>query len=607
MSGSVELDDLLRQAKAARAASDDDATRAAFAASFARARELGDAPGMAEAALGLAGVHTYGMHPGRVPAFLREAHDVAEGPAKIRLAVAIVRAWAYSGAPERGADFADRAVTEAERSDDPTLLAEALDAQLLVHWGPDDLAARLAITSRLEDTVAYVSDVEARLSAHLWRLTTAVENLDVTGVVRQLRALDRLATESGSPRVRFFASARNAMHAIVVGDLDTARRLRDEAIRAGSEAREPDTFAIGHVLAADVARRAGDVDRLRSEAAVFEEFGTTEGAATVLAEAAGLWLAAGEHARAHDLLVRIAGAGFDVVPRNMDWLLVVSILTGVAAHTDERALVAEGLRLLEPYAGRGVPNGGAASFAGVVDGYLSVAAAASERPDDAERWARSGRELAARFGAEWWIDQLTAPRGDARRALPITAYLRPDGNGIWTIGVTGSTVPVREMKGFAYLRLLLRQPGVDITALDLSDWAAGHAGRGLDQTGTGEVIDRQALEAYRARIAELDEEIAEAQQWADQARLPRLRAEREALLDEVGAATGLGGRARRSGATAERARVAVRKAVAAAIERIATVDPALARLLRDCVQTGHSCRYDRDPARPVQWLTDGSG
>ena len=56
--------------------------------------------------------------------------------------------------------------------------------------------------------------------------------------------------------------------------------------------------------------------------------------------------------------------------------------------------------------------------------------------------------------------------------------------------------------------------------------------------------------------------------------------ERDALVDEIAAATGLGGRLRVSGSSGERARVAVQKAITAAIDRIATVDEPLARHLR---------------------------
>jgi len=82
----------------------------------------------------------------------------------------------------------------------------------------------------------------------------------------------------------------------------------------------------------------------------------------------------------------------------------------------------------------------------------------------------------------------------------------------------------------------------------------------------------------------------------------RLDREREALLDQLRAATGLGGRARVAVGTHERARVAVRKAIAAAIDRITAVDPSLGRLLIDTISTGATCRYDPDPDRPTRWI-----
>jgi hypothetical protein len=181
--------------------------------------------------------------------------------------------------------------------------------------------------------------------------------------------------------------------------------------------------------------------------------------------------------------------------------------------------------------------------------------------------------------------------------------LRQASDGVWTIGHDGATQAVREIKGFAYLRLLVRQPGVEVSALDLSDWAAGHAGFGVDEGASG-FIDRQALAAYRKRLSEIDAELDEFGQWHDAARSQQLEEERDALLAEVRAATGLGGRARQAGGTAERARIAVRKAVAAAIERIAQVDSGLGRLLRDCIHTGARCVYEPDPTRRVTWLTD---
>ena len=80
--------------------------------------------------------------------------------------------------------------------------------------------------------------------------------------------------------------------------------------------------------------------------------------------------------------------------------------------------------------------------------------------------------------------------------------------------------------------------------------------------------------------------------------------ERDALLEQVGVATGLAGRQRRFSSSQERARVAVRKAIAAALHPIEANSPELARLLRDTVHTGTVCRYEPDPGRPTTWLLD---
>jgi hypothetical protein len=158
------------------------------------------------------------------------------------------------------------------------------------------------------------------------------------------------------------------------------------------------------------------------------------------------------------------------------------------------------------------------------------------------------------------------------------------------------------VKGLHYLRIMLQHPGADIPAIELSDTVAGHPGAGVPGGDVGEVLDKQALSAYRRRLAEIDADLQQAESWADTGQAAKLAAERDALLDQLRAAIGLGGRPRVSGSARERARVAVRKAIASAIDRVAAADASLGRLLSDTVTTGATCRYDPDPDRPVQWV-----
>jgi hypothetical protein len=60
---------------------------------------------------------------------------------------------------------------------------------------------------------------------------------------------------------------------------------------------------------------------------------------------------------------------------------------------------------------------------------------------------------------------------------------------------------------------------------------------------------------------------------------------------ELGRAVGLGGRSRRAGGAAERARSAVQRRIKNAIGRIGEHDAALAALLSRTVRTGNYCIY----------------
>lgn len=584
--------------------------QAALVRALLDARQAGDAELIENAAVSLPLGQRFGAHPGQVPALLYEAYAQATAaPRRCRLAAALARAWVYGGYPERSRVFAREATDLALSTGDPRLVADALDAALLANWGPDCFAERLSLAARLEEAAAHLTEPELRLTACLWRLTTAWECLDVVAVQRQLRALDRLAEESGSARIAYFAAARQAMHAVVTADLATADLAIARAAGLGGAAAEPDLEAVTHSLAAARARRAGDSATLLSEAAAFAAYGAAEGVPSVTAEAAVLWLEGGEPGRALELLHQLAGGGLASVARDVDFLLTtVSLVQVAAALCREDAvaaeIAAEGVRLLEPYAGRAVLNAGAVTFHGVVDEYLFRACAALDKPSAAS-WRNQASAAYLRLGAACWLPRLDARLGGQPARRPPAAavvHLRPDGAG-WLVGYDGATFALPDLKGLRYLRELARHPGADVAALDLA--AAGQGGAVLAESPAGEVADTRALAAYRRRLRDIDAELDEARDWADEARVTRLELEREALLREVGAATGLAGRRRRFGSADERARVAVRKAISAALARVGEQDAALARLFRDTVRTGAACRYDPDPARPVTWVLDG--
>jgi len=467
--------------------------QAALFRTFREARDAGDVELMAEAALKLPSGQRFGTHPGQVPALVHEAYAAAAEPAsRSRLAAALARAWVYGGDAERAVRFADEAVQLAEGTGDSRILASALDAALLARWGPDAFAERLQLSARLADTAAHLAEPEPRLSAHLWRLTTAWERLDVVTVQRQLRALDLLAEETGVVRVAFFAASRRAMHALVTGDLEAADHLIARTQEIGAESAEPDLEAVVHSLAASRARRAGDVDALRREAAAFQEYGAAEGVPSVSAEAAVLWLEGGEPDRALQLLHQLAGGGLDCVARDVDFLLTVVSLVEVGSAMHDDDVTADGIRVLEPYAGRAVLNAGAVAWHGVVDDYLFRACQALGRPDEA-RWRAAAASCYQRIGAGWWRHRLAGPAPATQRAAMPVVYLRRDAGSGWVVGGDGTTTVLPDLKGLRYLHYLLQRPGTDVASMELAAAVAGHAGTVVSEPGGGQIIDDRAV------------------------------------------------------------------------------------------------------------------
>ena len=175
----------------------------------------------------------------------------------------------------------------------------------------------------------------------------------------------------------------------------------------------------------------------------------------------------------------------------------------------------------------------------------------------------------------------------------------------------GRTVRVRAVKGMHHLARLLADPGHEFHVLDLVAAETGSAVHG-DSALTarlphsalgdaGEMLDTQAKNAYRRRLAEIDEDIEQAHADGDGERAAQADAERDFLLRELSRAVGLGGRDRRAASASERARAGVTRAIRQAITRIADHHPQLGEHLTRTIRTGTYCAYMPDPRISTVW------
>ncbi len=196
---------------------------------------------------------------------------------------------------------------------------------------------------------------------------------------------------------------------------------------------------------------------------------------------------------------------------------------------------------------------------------------------------------------------VAATRGDS---LPAAKPQRQDeqsfvrqGN-IWLITFSRRQISLPDMKGLRDIQRLIERAGEEIHCLDLAE-------RGEDSYGGDVMLDDKARTALKRRIRDLQEELAEAQDMNDLGQAARLRGELDQLIDTLASALGLGGRSRRIGSLAERARTTVTWRIRHALRKIEAVHEPLAKHLTNSLRTGTFCSYQ--PEQVIEWQLASGG
>ncbi len=225
-------------------------------------------------------------------------------------------------------------------------------------------------------------------------------------------------------------------------------------------------------------------------------------------------------------------------------------------------------------------------------------------------------ELYRSYGAgQPWIDRALAAKrdrsavtiGTALDAAEERAVFRCEGD-YWTISFGGEACRLKDARGLCCIAYLLRNPGVEISVIDLAQIGEATGASLIGEPGTptrrdlgdaGPMLDAAAKADYRQRLEELREELEEAERLNDLGRAQVLRAELKSVTAELSAAVGKGGRDRKAASHIERARSMVSKRIKISMHRIRRANPALASHLAEYFRTGYYCAYL--PDRPVHW------
>jgi tetratricopeptide (TPR) repeat protein len=644
-SGSVSAALLIEHAEATLASGRLADARIRFRRAVDAAQVVNDQAVIGRAALGLGGVW---VHEHRSPTTLHEylgLVDRAIGGETDPLRLHMLHArraseQMYLGEAHR-VDLADTIEAIRSHQDQPAL-ARALSMLHHTQLGADFAHERIPIAHEVLVNGSRGGDSLMALMGTMW---LAVDNY-LIGDPSASRWHEELRDRSASldlPALGFIAEAMDVMLLIRAGRFADAEELAGSCAATGAAAGDLDATgyygahimcsrwmqgtaadlipALEH-LSADTPRLAGGLFFSAVHASLAADAGRIEEARSVLAEVAAL----NDHVSLRS--IRTSSIGLANAYSKIHAASVVG----------DRELARSEASWLARFAGLPVMASLAVTCFGSAEFPLGLAARVDEQPDVAmlhlSRAAAANRRLGNRPAealalAEW--AETAAQGGDRSRArslwseaidlgtsLSMTARVdrwatrrdefrsptpSPVGRlfkqgAIWTFSIAGAEVITPDSVGLGHLATLIANApnGVSVTEL---------TGAGSDPSEQ-EILDPLALGEYRRRLQELEQEMAEADAYADVERSSRARAEFDTVLDTIRRELRPDGTSRRFAGQSERARSAVQKAIRRAIDRVGETSPELAEALRASVSTGFECRFVAVDVLPSTWVVTTS-
>ncbi|MEW5537649.1 AAA family ATPase [Streptomyces cyaneofuscatus] len=603
------------------------------------ARELDDPELLARVAITLYRRGTLGGGEAFMVTFLGEAHRKVTGK----------DGQDSLSADRLAQELAIHIMALARDGSDDEALAFSLWARHDSVWGLGSAVERLGLTDEMAVVGRRTQNLDMELHATSMRWVALLE-LGDPGFIDQYRTLIRAAERSELPRFALVVAVDGSLIASLQGRFtEAADALNGEELGLEGEDHEAFGFMGCHLH--------WSLHLLRGRFAEAEKvLAALPGARYPypgLLEA----LTAVEQGDAAPALRLIAEQSDRAAPYPRAFMpLWLRLLAQTATTTGDRRLITRAEDELTPYTGQWVVSLYGCDIGGPVDLWLGMLAAARDDRDTAVATLTEAAASADRLGARPWAVRSRlhlarallaraepgdtgrarallgeaereagelglhhlASEGPALRALPpaaghgpgvpaaaavpppapAAAEFRRDGS-VWQLCWGGRTVHVPDAKGLRDLHSLLGLPGTDVPAVHLLAPEGGAVAAAAGRLGGDPVLDEEAKRRYKEHLARLDAEIDRAAARDDTRQVEAYDRERQALLDQLRTAAGLGGRSRRLGDETERARKTVTARIRDTLRKLDALHPELAAHLRESVTTGTTCAYR--PGDAPEW------
>jgi DNA-binding CsgD family transcriptional regulator len=311
----------------------------------------------------------------------------------------------YEGHRPEAEEMSADALAVAERVRDPGALIAALQARQMVRSGPDGIAQREGLGTRMLELSRAGAGPMAALWGHLWRADVGLQRGDIDAAVAELDELIPVVEAVREPLARWHLLRARSVIAALRGDFAAGLGLAADARRLGRRGQHPPAEQFYYVFVLSLGRLTGDLGNAIDQMEAEPDRGLRSGSALL----ALAHLDLGHTDRARQWYQNAPGLDFARVPRS--FLLPFAAYWGeLAARLDDPPRAAEVFEWLRPYARLFVSGGAGTAFNfGSASRYLGLLATSMHRWDDA---------------AAYFVQAIAD--NTAARALPSTALAQVD-------------------------------------------------------------------------------------------------------------------------------------------------------------------------------------
>ncbi len=326
-------------------------------------------------------------------------------------------------AEARAMSLIESAIRMSHRVADDVALASALSAAQFAYWRTELVETRVALADELVHVVERTGTPEQLAEATMWRASALLTLCDRDAADADIARHAELARRSGQPELLMHAAGLRAMLALLDGRWTDAERAADDVLAAGGPASvAAQEHGIEVFLVRGEQLRVGEL--IEPMKALAQQLGGMPAWRSTVAWAHAL---AGDAETARAVLAELRRDGFAVLPRDVNFDLVLAVLAHIAGELDDPELAAEVEPHLRPLAGYWLVFGVGPATLGPVayslglcsllTGHFDTAVADFELALEKCRAMRCRPyEAHASLGLASALERRAAP-GDAERAL----------------------------------------------------------------------------------------------------------------------------------------------------------------------------------------------